>query len=283
MKYEETSSRGPAEIENPNKNDDNEEVRSDPLRDLPEWLEEFKDNLVDESVPEHRDASSSSHELLFEPRAKVASGKHSIFTPFPKDRNCDICLRTKITRASSCRRRTDTVVPRAEIFGDLTTADHKVLCGGCESRNNHRYAVVVQDLATQWIQSYPCEMKTYQETEKSLQKFLESTRKPKVIYSDNSPKLGKSCEDLSWNVVCQHLTERKQMGLLMEQCAEKRKGHLRYCCNQVWMKKTLSDRFFECSTVDVIGATSPPAKHWNGCVSGATVDVASAASLLGKP
>ena len=26
---------------NPNKNDD-EEVRGDPLRDLPEWLEEFK-------------------------------------------------------------------------------------------------------------------------------------------------------------------------------------------------------------------------------------------------
>ena len=46
------SSRGPAETKNPNKNV-NEEVRSDPLRDLPEWLEEFK---------EHRDASSSSHE-----------------------------------------------------------------------------------------------------------------------------------------------------------------------------------------------------------------------------
>ena len=56
------SSRGPAETENPNKNDDNEEVRGDPLRDLPAWLEEFKENLVDESVPEPRDASSSSHE-----------------------------------------------------------------------------------------------------------------------------------------------------------------------------------------------------------------------------
>ena len=43
-------------------------------------------------------------------------------------------------------------VPRAENFGDLITADHKVLSGGCESRNNHRYAVVVQDLPTQWIQ-----------------------------------------------------------------------------------------------------------------------------------
>ena len=52
-------------------------------------------------------------------------------------------------------------------FGDLITADHKVLSEGCESRNNHRYAVVVQDLATQWIQSYPCNTKTSQERQKS--------------------------------------------------------------------------------------------------------------------
>ena len=56
MKLRGNSSRGRAENKNPNKNHDNEEVRSDPLRDLPEWLEEFKENLVDESVPEHRDA-----------------------------------------------------------------------------------------------------------------------------------------------------------------------------------------------------------------------------------
>ena len=79
------SSHGPAETENPNKNDDNEEVRGNLSHDLPEWPQEFKENLVDESVPKHRDASSSSHELPSEPRAKVASGKHSIFTHFPKD------------------------------------------------------------------------------------------------------------------------------------------------------------------------------------------------------
>ena len=32
-------------------------------------------------------------------------------------------------------------VPRAVNFGDLITADHKVLSDNCESRNNHRYAV----------------------------------------------------------------------------------------------------------------------------------------------
>ena len=78
-------------------------------------------------------------------------------------------------------------------IGDLITADHKVLCDNCESRNNHRYAVVVQDLATQWIQSYPCKTKTSQETERSLQMFLEPTRKPKVIYTDKSLVFGKAC------------------------------------------------------------------------------------------
>ena len=135
-----------------------------------------------------------------EPRAKAVAGpgKHSIYTHFPKHRNCDICFRTKITRAS-CRRRTGTVVPKAENFGDVITADHKVLSELCESRHNHRYAVVVKDLATQWLQSYPWKTKTSQETQKSLQKFLEPTRKPKVIHTDNSWEIGNACEELSWN------------------------------------------------------------------------------------
>ena len=57
----------------------------------------------------------------------------------------------------------------------------------------------MQDLATQWIQSYPCKTKTSQETQRSLQKFLEPNTKPKVISTDNSLELGKACEDLSWN------------------------------------------------------------------------------------
>ena len=128
----------------------------------------------------------------------MVSGKQSICTHFPKDRNCDICLRTKITRAS-CRKRTGTVVSRAEKIGDLITAHHKVPNDNCESRNNHRYAVLVQDLAAQWLQSYLCTTKTSQETQKSLQKFLEPTRQPKVIYTDNSLEFRKSCEESSWN------------------------------------------------------------------------------------
>ena len=141
-------------------------------------LQEFRHGLVDETVPEHRDASSSSHELPLEPRAKVVSGKHRIFTHFPKDRNGDICLRTTITRAS-CRRRTGTVLPSAGNFGDLIPADHKVLSEGCESRNNHGYAVVVQDLATQWIQSYPCKNKNFSGSAEELAKVLGAEKETK--------------------------------------------------------------------------------------------------------
>ena len=176
--------------------------RDNPLdSEIPEWLQEFREILVDDEIPLQGDShASSSHEVSLESTTmrREDLGKHSVYTRFPKDRNCEICKRTKITRAP-CRRRNDEAVPRAENFGDLITADHKVLSDNCESRNNHRYAVVVQDLATQWIQTYPCKTKTSQETQRSLQKFLDPERKPKVIYTDNSLKFGKACEDLSWN------------------------------------------------------------------------------------
>ena len=158
-----------------NKNENHDQELGDLCHsDIPEWLQEFRENLVDDRVPERRDShASSSHEPFSEPTParSVDLGKHSVYTHFPGDRNCEICQRTKITRAP-CRRRNGEAVPRAVNFGDLITADHKVLSDNCESRNNHRYAVVVQDLATQWIQSYPCKTKTSQETQWRLQKFL---------------------------------------------------------------------------------------------------------------
>ena len=106
----------PTKNPKPKKNVDHDQERRDLYHsDIPEWLQEFKEN-------------------------------------------CEIFQRTKITRAP-CRRRNSGAVPRAENFGDLITADHKDLSENCESRNNHRYAIAVQDLATQWIQSYRCKTK----------------------------------------------------------------------------------------------------------------------------
>ena len=128
---------------------------------------------------------------------KVATRKHRIDTHFPQNRNCQICKRINITWAP-CRRRTGEALPRAEKLGDLITADYKVLNEGGESRDNHWYAVVIQDLATQRIQSNPCNTKTSQESEKRFLKFLEPSQAPKVEKTDISMEFGKSWEDLSW-------------------------------------------------------------------------------------
>ena len=108
-------------------------------------------------------------------------------------------LRHMLITRVPCRSRNEGSFPRAQKFGDLITADHKVLNEGFESQNNHRYVVVVQDLASQWILSYLCKTKTSKETVKSLQKFLESSQKAKVIFTDNSLEFGISFEELSWN------------------------------------------------------------------------------------
>ena len=84
------------------------------------------ENLVDDEIPLQGDShASSSHETSLEPihMRREELGKHNVHTHFPKDRNCEICKRTKITRAP-CRRRKGEAVPRADNFGDLITADH---------------------------------------------------------------------------------------------------------------------------------------------------------------
>ena len=89
--------------------------------EIPEWLQEFRENLVDDEIPLHGGShASSSHEPSLEPITKRREdlGKHNVHTHFPEDRNCEICKRTKITRAP-CRRRKGEAVPRADNFGDL--------------------------------------------------------------------------------------------------------------------------------------------------------------------
>ena len=93
----------PTKNPKPNKNENHETERGDPLySDIPEWQQEFRENLVDDRAPERRDShASSSHEPSLEPTLtrSVDLGKHSVYAHFPKDRNCEICQRTKITNA----------------------------------------------------------------------------------------------------------------------------------------------------------------------------------------
>ena len=67
--------------------------------EIPEWLQEFRENLMDDEIPlQGGSHASSSHEASLEPTTKRREdlGKHSVKTRFPKDRNCEICKRTKL-------------------------------------------------------------------------------------------------------------------------------------------------------------------------------------------
>ena len=140
--------------------------------EIPEWLQEFRENLVDDEIPlQGGFHASSSHEVSLEPTTKRCEdlGKHSVYTHFPSE----IARSVKGPKLQGPHAEDAMAKPYLVLkkFGELITADHKVFSENCESRNNHRYAIVVQDLATQWIQSYPCKTKTSQETQRNLQKF----------------------------------------------------------------------------------------------------------------
>ena len=188
-----------------------------------EWLQEFRENLEDDRVPEQRDShAGSSHELSLEPKPAGSAdlGEHSVKTHFPKDRDCEICQRRiKITRAP-CRRRIGRVEPRAENSGDLITADQKVLSEGCESRNNHRCAVEVQDLATQCIQSYPCKTKNFSRNKGTCTISWIRMGSLKSFTLTIPWNLTKPVKIFTRIIVRRHHTDPRQKRLLKEQCVE---------------------------------------------------------------
>ena len=76
----------PIKTQKPDKKESKIE-RGDPLySEILEWLQEFRENLVDDEIPEHGDSHAcSSHESSLEPifKRREDVGKHSVYTHFP--------------------------------------------------------------------------------------------------------------------------------------------------------------------------------------------------------
>ena len=203
----------------PNKNEDHDLERWDPLySDIPERLQEVRENLVGHRVPEHRDShASSSHEPSLEPMRCVDLGNHSIKTHFPKDRNCEICQRTKITRAP-CRRRI--VVPRAEILviwiQQITKFFVKLV--------NLETIIDMQSWCKTWppygssrIRAKQTLLRKHKGACKSSWSQIGSLKSFTLLIPWNLAKLVKIFPGI---IVRRHHTDQEQMGLLKEQCAE---------------------------------------------------------------
>ena len=170
--------------------------------------------MDDESPLQGGSHASSSHEVSLEPTTKRREdlGKHSVHTHFPKDRNCVICKRTKIT-SSPCRRRNGGAVPRAENFGDLITADHKVLSDTICSRGAGSSHSMDPGVSVQ-------KQNVSGNTEK-LTKVLGARRGNQKSFTLTIPwNLAKPVKISPGIIARLHHTDRKQMGLQKEQCAE---------------------------------------------------------------
>ena len=76
--------------------------RGDPSdSEIPEWLQEFRENLVDDEIPlQGGSHASSSREVSLEPIAKRREdlGKHNGHAHFLKDRSCEICKLIQLQR-----------------------------------------------------------------------------------------------------------------------------------------------------------------------------------------
>ena len=145
--------------------------------------------------------------------------KHSVYTHFPKDRNCEICQRTKITRAP-CGRRNCGAVAHAENFGDFMTADHKVLSDNCELET-------ITDMQS-WCKTWPPSGYNPTRAKRKL------PRRPKGACKSSWSPMGSPKSftlTIPWNsakpvkifpgiIARLHHTDQKQMGLLREQYAE---------------------------------------------------------------
>ena len=102
-----------------------------------------------------------------------------------------------MTRAP-CRRRTGEARLRAEKFGYLITADHKVLTRKVNLET-------ITDTQS-WYKILPLNgfnliraKQNFSANGKVFVKLLGANEETKVIYTDNSLEFGKSCEESSWN------------------------------------------------------------------------------------
>ena len=207
----------------PKKKESKKEQSESLCSEIPEWLQEFRENLVDDEIPVHGDShASSSHNVSLEPTTKRREdlGKHNVHTHFPKDRNCEICQRTKITRAP-CRRRNGGAVLRAENLGDLISADHKVLSDNLRISKQSPICsrgaglgrpmdpvVSVQDIKFHRKLKEAC---------KSSWSPIGSPKSFTLTIPWNAAKLVKIFPGI---IARLHHTDKKQMGLQKEQCAE---------------------------------------------------------------
>ena len=136
----------------------------DRRQDLLESLEEFGDNLEDTELPGKRTHFSGLRFGTSNGSGIKIKEATVILLTSQKTENCEVCFANQSDKGSlqKADRQSSTS------FGDLITADHKLFNERSKSRDNHWYAVVVQQ---SWLLSgfnlIRAKTKTSQETQET--------------------------------------------------------------------------------------------------------------------
>ena len=202
--------------------------------DIPEQLQEFRENLVADRVPERTDShASSSHEVSLEPKAarSVDLGKHSVYTHFLKDRNCR-GPKLQGHRAEDVMEEPYLVQKIWWLDNSRSQSSHWRLWISKQSSLCSRRAGLGHPMDPVVSVQKQKLLRQHKGACKSSWSRIGSLKSFTLTIPWNLAKLVKIFPGV---IVRRHHTDRKQMGLLREQCAEWKKVPLQYCCNQVWM------------------------------------------------
>ena len=106
---------------------------------MPEWSEDFTENLVDEGVSASTDTPASLLVNQIRNFKKSGIGETQYFHSLPeRPKLRSVQEEPRLRALFEGRALVMQYLEQKKNIGDLKTADHKVLNEGCESRSNHR-------------------------------------------------------------------------------------------------------------------------------------------------
>jgi hypothetical protein len=121
-----------------------------------------------------------------------------MMTHVPKNPYCKACSRAKtVARPHRAHAPSDGVGPPPEEFGDEVTADY--LSVGPEELSWHgeRFALVMYDRATRWLQCFPKLSSSAEHTKEAFLSFM-GHKLVKSFYSDRAPEFRATARELGW-------------------------------------------------------------------------------------
>ncbi|CAE7292249.1 unnamed protein product, partial [Symbiodinium sp. CCMP2456] len=150
------------------------------------------------SVPDGKGESDPKVAKGIEALKKEATSLHHLMTHVPKNPYCSVCNQAKMYKTPGYKTEGLRSV-EASSFGDHITADHVVIYRDNDSVvEEARLALVIKDVATNFMYAYPSALKDADECKASLQHFVASKDKVGVFYSDNAKELTKASKSLGW-------------------------------------------------------------------------------------